>query len=394
MKNILIRYGELTLKGNNKNLFINKLIQNIKFKLKQYKQFMEYKKDYNSLTITVDKKILDEVMMILKNIFGIYSISIVDIIEKKEESILNQTLKIATLFSEGSFKIEVERKDKSFSINSNDLKIKIATNILKKTSHLKVDIHQPQNIISVIIKNDGAYIFTSRVNATKGLPVGISGKGISLLSGGIDSPVASYLAMKRGLHIDFLHFITPPHTTNEALNKVFQLTKQLVKYNQSNFELYVCDFSIILRELMHIKEESYRITLMRRIFIRIANKLAFKIGAQTIITGENLGQVASQTIESINVINETSNLSILRPLITFDKEEIIDIAKKIETFAISILPFDDVCSLYVPKNPTTKPKSYVAQEQEKNLLLDELIEHTLNKSIKSYILKSGEIIER
>lgn len=394
MKNILIRYGELTLKGNNKNLFINKLIQNIKYKLKQYKQFMSYKKDYNSLTITVDKTILDEVMIILKNIFGIYSISVVDIIEKNEESILNQTLKIATLFSEGSFKIEVERKDKSFSINSNDLKIKIATNILKKTSQLKVDIHKPQNVISVIIKNDGAYIFTSRVTAAKGLPVGISGKGISLLSGGIDSPVASYLAMKRGLHIDFLHFITPPHTTNEALNKVFQLTKQLAKYNQSNFELYVCDFSIILRELMHIKEESYRITLMRRIFIRIANKLAFKIKAQTIITGESLGQVASQTIESINVINETSTVSILRPLITFDKEEIIDIAKKIETFAISILPFDDVCSLYVPKNPITKPKSYVAQEQEKNLLLDELIEHTLNKSIKSYILKSGEIIER
>nr|WP_237243905.1 tRNA uracil 4-sulfurtransferase ThiI [Spiroplasma clarkii] len=327
-------------------------------------------------------------------VFGIYSISIVEIAPKETETILEKTLAIAQKLPTGTFKVEVERKDKSFAIASNDLKIQIAGNILRNTEHLKVDVHKPLSKINVVIKSDGVYIFTSRINAVKGLPVGVSGKGLSLLSGGIDSPVASYLAMKRGMQVDFLHFMTPPHTTPEALNKVFELAKTLEKYNQSSFALYVCDFAMILRELMHIKDESYRITIMRRIFIRIANQLAEKIKAKALITGESLGQVASQTIESINVINVTSKLPILRPLITYDKEEIITIAQKINTYETSVLPFDDVCSLYVPKNPVTKPKIAIAEIQEQDLLLSELIDYTINKSIKKYIFKEGELVEK
>ncbi|AHI53220.1 tRNA uracil 4-sulfurtransferase ThiI [Spiroplasma culicicola] len=394
MKKILVRYGELTLKGNNKNVFIAKLIQNIKFKLKPYKEKVEYIKDYNSLTLAVDESVLDEVIEILKNIFGIYSISLVDVVEKDEKRILAKTLEIAKSFTPSSFKVEVERKDKGFAMSSVDLKTSIAGNILRNTDHLKVDVHKPDNKITVVIKSDGAYIFTARINAAKGLPVGVSGKGISLLSGGIDSPVASYLTLKRGMQVDFLHFMTPPHTTPEALDKVFTLAKKLERFNMSNFSLYVCDFSMILRELMHIKEESYRITLMRRIFMRIANALAQEINAKAIITGESLGQVASQTIESINVINETSKLPILRPVLTYDKEEIIEIAKKIDTFETSILPFDDVCSLYVPKKPVTKPKSFVAQEQEKDLMLDEMIDYCLKNNIQKFIYRDGELIEK
>ncbi len=394
MKNILIRYGELTLKGNNRNAFISKLIQNIKYKLKKYKDIIFYKKDHNSLVLEIkDENKLEEICDILQNIFGIYSLSIVEIVEKDLDLILQRCLEVASQHK-GTFKVEVERKDKSFQISSQDLKTKIAVNILKNNQNISVDVHNPQLKITVIIKHNGAFIFTSRINASKGLPVGVSGKGLSLLSGGIDSPVASYLTLKRGMQVDFLHFMTPPHTSKEALDKVFQLTSKIEKYNQSNFSLYICDFSIILKELMHIKEESYRITIMRRIFIRIANKLCDLIKAQAIITGESLGQVASQTIESINVINEVSKLPILRPVLTCDKEEIIEISKKIDTYDISILPFDDVCSMYVPKNPVTKPKSFIAQKQEENLLLDELIDYTLDNLIKTYIWKDGELCEK
>ncbi|WP_342258865.1 tRNA uracil 4-sulfurtransferase ThiI [Spiroplasma endosymbiont of Dioctria linearis] len=394
MKNILIRYGELTLKGNNRNAFISKLIQNIKYKLKKYKDIIFYKKDHNSLVLEIkDENKLKEICDILQNIFGIYSLSIVEIVEKDLDLILQRCLEVASQHK-GTFKVEVERKDKSFQISSQDLKTKIAVNILKNNQNISVNVHNPQLKITVIIKHNGAFIFTSRINASKGLPVGVSGKGLSLLSGGIDSPVASYLTLKRGMQVDFLHFMTPPHTSKEALDKVFQLTSKIEKYNQSNFSLYICDFSIILKELMHIKEESYRITIMRRIFIRIANKLCDLIKAHAIITGESLGQVASQTIESINVINEVSKLPILRPVLTCDKEEIIEISKKIDTYDISILPFDDVCSMYVPKNPVTKPKSFIAQKQEENLLLDELIDYTLDNLIKTYIWKDGELCEK
>ncbi|ALD66768.1 tRNA uracil 4-sulfurtransferase ThiI [Spiroplasma cantharicola] len=394
MKNILIRYGELTLKGNNRNAFISKLIQNIKYKLKQYKDIIVYKKDHNSLVLEIkDSDKLEEICHILQNIFGIYSLSIVEIVEKDVDLILKRCLEVASKHI-GSFKVEVERKDKGFQVSSQDLKTKIAVSILKNNQNITVDVHNPQLKITVIIKHNGAFIFTSRIKASKGLPVGVSGKGLSLLSGGIDSPVASYLTLKRGMQVDFLHFMTPPHTSKEALDKVFQLTSKIEKYNQSNFSLYICDFSIILKELMHIKEESYRITIMRRIFIRIANKLCELIKANAIITGESLGQVASQTIESINVINEVSKLPILRPVLTCDKEEIIEISKKIDTYNISILPFDDVCSMYVPKNPVTKPKSFIAQKQEENLLLDELIDYTITNLIKTYIWKDGELCEK
>ncbi len=395
MKNILVRYGELTLKGNNKNIFINKLIQNIKFKLKPYKDILEYKKDHNSLTIKVnDDSFLETICESLTKVFGIYSISVAEIVERDVNKVLEYTLKVAQSFNKGTFKVEVDRKDKFFELGSTEMKLKIAANILKNCAGLKVDVHNPDLKITVIIKQDGIYIFTSRQNGIKGLPVGIGGKAISLLSGGIDSPVASYLVMKRGMVVDFLHFMTPPHTSVKALEKVFTLAKKLQTFNHSSFMLYVCDFSMILRELMHIKDESYRITIMRRVFVRIANKLATQIKAKAIITGDNLGQVASQTIESINTINETSNLTILRPLLTFDKEEIIHLAKQIGTYETSILPFDDVCSMYVPNKPVTKPKAYIAREQEKDILLDELIEYTISKFIKYYYFKDGEMIEK
>ncbi|WP_338969591.1 tRNA uracil 4-sulfurtransferase ThiI [Spiroplasma endosymbiont of Labia minor] len=389
MKVILVRYGELTLKGANRNDFISKLLQNLKFKIKPYKDDVKFIRDRNSLTLEVTDEKLDKLIFDLQHTFGIYSVSIVKRCEKNLEDIKKAVLEITReLPNSGTFKLEVMRKDKSFEITSSDLKLMLAPIVLKN-SNLKVDVHKPNYTLEIIVKSDAVYIFSSKINAIKGLPVGVSGKAISLLSGGIDSPVSSYLTLKRGMQVDFLHFMTPPHTSELALKKIFDLAEKLSPYNLSNFHLYVCNFSMLLQELMHIPEEAYRITIMRRMFVRITDELAKIIKAKVIVTGESLGQVASQTIESINVINEVSELPIIRPLITYDKEEIIAIAKKIKTYNISILPFDDVCSMYAPKKPVTKPKSFVAKKQEDSILWKEMIEWAIKNSIQKYSFKDG-----
>lgn len=375
MKTILVRYGELTLKGKNKSYFISLLYQNIKFKLRKFKEEVEYLKDNNSLSIKVkNDNLVPELIANLQNVFGIYSLSICEKVENDVEQIKVKCLEIANNLKPSTFKLEVSRKEKGFPIGSQELKKDIAAYILINTKHLKVDVHKPENQIDVIVKKDGTYVFTSKIKCAKGLPVGVSGKGISFISGGIDSPVASYLTLKRGMLVNFLHFMTPPHTTPEALQKVFDLVSRIANYNHSAFSLYVCDFSKLLQELMHMSEPSYRITIMRRMFIRIGNALAKKTGASAIITGESLGQVASQTIQSMNLISEVSDYSIIRPVVTYDKEEIIKKAKKIDTYDISIRPFDDVCSLYVPKNPVTMPKKSIVDKVESELYWQMLLD--------------------
>ncbi|WP_339022990.1 tRNA uracil 4-sulfurtransferase ThiI [Spiroplasma endosymbiont of Crioceris asparagi] len=392
MKTILIRYGELTLKGNNRDIFIDQLIKNIKFKLKPYKESLTYIKDHNSLELEmIDESKIEVICNIVKNIFGIYSYSIAEKISySNTEKIIDTVVESAKIIKNRTFKVNVVRKDKTFPIKSDEFKLDLAKNILQKYDNLKVDVKNPEVEIQVLIKQKKAYVFSEKHDCVKGLPVGTGGKAISLISGGIDSPVASFLSLKRGLQVDFLHFMTPPHTTKEAVDKVFDLIKAIAKYNTNNSSFYLCDFSTILKELMHIKDESYRITIMRRVFLIIANKLSEKIGASAIITGDSLGQVASQTIESMSVISEVSEKIILRPLITFDKEEIIKIAKQINTYETSILPFDDVCSMYVPKKPVIKPKLKQALIQEEGLIIEEMVEYVINNCITRYYLKDGE----
>lgn len=369
MKHILIRYGELTLKGNNRHDFITSLIRNIQHQLKSYGSEIKYLKDRNSLTLAVPETQLSDVVAALKNVFGIYSISLIEKTERNEAAIVETLKKIVERHPEAkTIKLAIQRKDKSFPMDSRELTLKIAPQLLKQYPHLKVDLQHPDLTLEVIIKHRHVDIFDNRSLGAKGLPVGTSGLGLSLLSGGIDSPVAAYLAMKRGMKVDFIHFMTPPHTSAEALKKVFDLASQLAKYNHPDFRLFVVNFSDFLTELNHIPHEGYRIILMRRMFMRIANQLAKQRGHQALITGESLGQVASQTIESMAVINEVSDRPIMRPLVTHDKEDIIKIAKKIGTFETSILPFDDVCSMFVPPHPVTRPNLKKAQFNEQDLL--------------------------
>ncbi|WP_027063034.1 tRNA uracil 4-sulfurtransferase ThiI [Mesoplasma seiffertii] len=393
MKNILIRYGELTLKGNNRNHFIAKLIQNIKFKLKPFKDYVVYIRDNNSLTLEVTDQYVEDVVKELQTVFGIYSLSIVEKTALDFEEITQAVLKIARKSSKKRFKLEVTRKDKTFPMSSTEIKQKLAPIVLRDIGDLIVDVHNPDLKIEIVIKKGHVDIFDTRVAALKGLPVGVSGKGLSLLSGGIDSPVASFLTMKRGMQVDFIHFMTPPHTSPEALEKVFQLAEKTARYNHQQFKLYVCDFAMLLQELQHMPDDSYKITIMRRMFMRIANQVARKINAKALITGESLGQVASQTIDSINVINSTSELAILRPVLTYDKEEIIAISKFIDTYETSILPFDDVCSMFVPKQPVTKPKPWIAEQQEQAIMWEEILKYTVENLIDVYVFKDKKFIK-
>lgn len=394
MKSILVRYGELTLKGNNKHMFISKLLDNIKFKLKKFGQSkIKFIKDNNSLVIDVEDEILNEVLEQLKTVFGIYSLSVIEKCEKHLNQIAKKVVEIAKNSEFKKFKLEITRKDKSFPMTSAEMKLALAPIVLRSVDNLIVDVHNPDLKIEVLVKKDGIQIFSKRIEGLKGLPVGVSGKGLSLLSGGIDSPVASFLTMKRGMHVDFIHFMTPPHTAPEALDKVFKLSKIISKFNSRRFNLFICDFSMLLQELQHIPDESYKITIMRRMFMRIANLLAKANGHEALITGESLGQVASQTIQSIDVINTTSSLPILRPVLTFDKEEIISISKFINSYETSILPFDDACSLFVPKQPVTKPKRWMAEQQENVILWNELLDYTIKNKIQKFVFNNEEFVE-
>ncbi|EXU60300.1 tRNA uracil 4-sulfurtransferase ThiI [Mycoplasma mycoides] len=394
MKYILIRYGELTLKGNNRFQFIDKLISNIKFKLKQFdKEDIKFIKDHNSLTLEIKDELETQIIEQLKTVFGIYSISIINYVNKDLEQIKKAALQIAKNSKAKTFKLEVSRKNKSFNYTSIELKHILATEILKNTDHLSVDVHNPELVIEIVVKKDHVDVFDNRIDGLKGLPVGISDKGLCLLSGGIDSPVSAFLTLKRGMQVDFIHFMTPPHTSYQALDKVFNLAKKLAKYNLSNFKLHICDFNLLLQELQHLIDPSYKITIMRRMFLRIANIIAKNNNNKAIITGESLGQVASQTIQSINVINNVSDLPILRPVITYDKEEIIKIAKFIDTYETSILPFDDVCSMFVPKDPIIKPKLDIANKLEENIYWKELLEETIKNNIKTFVYKNGEFAQ-
>lgn len=377
---IIIRYGELSIKSKNKIDFINKLKQNIKKSLKEFidLKYVTYHDHIEISNFLHEQK--TEITEKIKIIFGISNFSWgwklkkdFDYLEQNILQLLNYDKKL-----EKTFKMFVSRTDKKFIYDSQTVVKKLSSIILKNTN-LKVDVQNPEISIYIKIKSKSVYLFDNKIEGAKGLPVGSSGRVLLLLSGGIDSPVAAYKLMKRGLEVIYLHFATPPVTSEEALNKVVKLVDALKVYNNYSSNLYTCNFLSLQNELMHISLESYRITLMRRMFLIIANKLAQKLDILVLGTGECLGQVASQTVASINVINAVSNVPILRPLIADDKNEIINIAKKIGTYDLSIMPFEDCCSLFVPKKPVTNPKEYIAQkiEAELNELIN--IEHLIDE---------------
>ena len=351
MKIILIKYGELTTKGANRSLFINILYNNIKKALENYN--VKIIKNRVRMFIETEDNI-DEVVSILKNIFGIHSIVVATRVNTNIEEIELNVLDIVKNIEFKTFKVETSRTDKTFPINSMDFSRRIGGLILKNIPNIKVDVHNPEYLLQIEIREDYTYIYHKEILGIGGYPVGVAGHGLLMLSGGIDSPVAGYLAMKRGIKIECVYFESPPHTSILAKNKVKKLVEELTKYEPS-ITLHVVKFTDIQEAIYKNIDPTYMITIMRRMMYRIATKIMENEGCLCLINGESIGQVASQTLTSMSVINSVTNVPVIRPVACLDKLEIIDISRKIGTYETSILPYEDCCTIFLPKHPVINP---------------------------------------
>ncbi|MEA4134309.1 tRNA uracil 4-sulfurtransferase ThiI [Mycoplasma sp. 2704] len=368
---ILIRYGELVLKKKNRKQFINQLAINIKHIVGVTPE-VEFDRMYLPYS--------EENMNNLNYVFGISSYSPVMVVENNMEVFANAVLSSIRPDSK-TFKIAARRNYKKFEFSSDQINNYLGGVVLKNTK-LKVDVHNPDQTFYVEVRNGKTYIFSDYTKGLGGLPVGVSGKVLHLISGGFDSPVAAWQMMKRGLKVDFLTFITPPQTDIRTVEKITNLVKVLNKY-QVTSNLLIADYSHLMNYISFVSKESYKITLMRRSFYRIAEQIAQKYNQQAISNGDNLGQVASQTIESLSTIGEATRMQILRPLLTYDKNDIIDIARKIGTENISIIKANETCELFAPKEPVTKPTIQEALRLENELEnIKELEQELLNSKIE------------
>ena len=392
-KLIMIKYGELSTKKDNIKVFVEKLCNNIKKKLKDYD--ITITKNKVRMFIDIKENDENEIVKKLQEVFGIYSIVICYKVNETIEDINKESYELLKRISFKTFKVETNRANKNFKYNSMEVSKLIGAHILKNIPNIKVDVHNPDVILSIEIRNDYTYIYTSEIKGLGGYPTGIQGKGLLMLSGGIDSPVAGYLANKRGVDIDCIYYESPPHTSIDAKNKVITLAKKLSKYG-SNINLYVIPFTKIQEEIYKNIDSTYMITIMRRMMYRIAEKVAKKIKANIIINGESIGQVASQTLTSMYVINNVSNMPVIRPVACLDKLEIIEIAKKINTYDTSILPYEDCCTIFVPKHPVINPNLSKCIYYETLINYDELIEECINNmekiSIKEYNTQNQKLL--
>ena len=375
-KMILIKYGELTTKKANRNLFINILYQNIREMLKNY-DVKIIKNRVRMFIYVNDDNYFDDVLNILKKIFGIHSIVVCYQVNTNIDNIKNNVLEIAKDLSFNTFKVETKRSDKNFPIKSMEFNNIIGGLLLKNIDDIKVDVHNPDYTLKIEIRNDYTYIYSKEIEGAGGYPVGVAGKGILMLSGGIDSPVAGYMAMKRGIKIECLYFESPPHTSEMAKNKVKKLVEKLSKY-QPNIKLHIINFTNIQENIYKNINPEYMITIMRRMMYRISEKVIDKRGGLVLINGESVGQVASQTLTSMRVINNVTNYPVIRPVACLDKLEIIEISKHIGTYDISILPYEDCCTIFLPKHPVINPNLEKALLYESMFDYKTMIEEAVN----------------
>ena len=374
----MIKYGELTTKGDNRGTFIKLLAANIQNAMIGYELNISY--DFSRMFIETNN-IDDQFIKRLQKVFGIHSFVICKRINSFElEDLKNEVLNLIKNENFNTFKVETKRSNKKYPIPSMELSAKIGAFILKNTNS-KVDVHNPDLVLNIEIRNDAILIYTKEIFGAGGYPVGVQGKGLLMISGGIDSPVAGYLSLKRGIALECLYFEAIPHTSLEAREKVKKLLKVLNEYS-GNIKLYVVPFTKLQEEIYKNCDQTYNITILRRMMYRIATKFAKRRNSKIIINGENIGQVASQTLSSIAVVNEVTKTPIIRPVACFDKLEIIDIAKRIGTYDISILPYEDCCTIFVPKHPVINPTLEKCLQEESKFEYEELVNECVNNIFK------------
>ena len=389
---IVVRYGELSTKGKNRKDFTKALTNNIKKRLRAYLG-LTYRTLHDGLYIELNDENYELIKEDLKQVFGYAYFSGAILVERDIEEIKKTALELTKKKDYKTFKMVSKRSDKSFPLRSDEINRQVAGHVLRN-SDLKVDVHNPDLKIYVVINQDNAVIMDEKIRGIGGYPTGVNGRAMLMMSGGIDSPVAGYLTMKRGLKIECIHFASEPYTSAQAKEKVFDLARQLSVY-QGDIIIHVIPFTELQLAIYKHANESYAITIMRRMMYRIADRICKARKINLITNGESVGQVASQTPESISVIAKVCDTLILRPMCMMDKIESIEMAKRIGTYETSILPYEDCCTIFDPKNPVTKPKEKECLFYESKFDYESLIEEAIkNEEIVkvSYLDKKDDEI--
>lgn len=386
---IMIRYGELSTKGKNRRIFINQLAYNVKQSLHGYPK-VKVRSDRDRMHLILNGEDDRQVMTQLEPIFGIQSFSPVVRIEKDPELICQTAVEmVKDIWEPGkTFKVQSRRSDKGFIWDSNDINKEVGAAIFHGIEGIQVKMVQPDIRVEVEVRNEAAYLSCETIFGAAGLPVGSSGKGMLMLSGGIDSPVAGYLAMKRGVEIEAIHFYSPPYTSEQSLNKAKDLAVKLTPY-VGKIQFITVPFTEIQEEIKRSIPQGYWMTVTRRFMLRLTDKIREIRHGLAIVNGESLGQVASQTMRSMIAINDVTTTPIIRPVITMDKSEIIEVAEKIDTFTLATLPFEDCCTIFAPPEPKTKPKVEKVRQYEERLDIEGLVSRALEAIVIDEI-KSGD----
>ena len=374
-KMIIVFYGELSTKGKNIMDFIRLLGKNIKESLKDFNLTYDIKKDH--IYIHLQNENVTEITQRLKKVPGILSFSIATKVDKDMDEIKKEADRQYKEISPSTFKIDCKRVDKEFPLHSDDINRQVGGHILKNNPDSKVDVHHPELLLHITIREEGCYIYGYKIKGLGGYPLGIQGKCLSLLSGGIDSPVSLYLLMKRGIKVEAIHFMAPPYTSNMVIDKIKDLLSVLNDY-QSSIRLYLVNFTELEKKIYEVAGPSYLVTIMRRMMMRISSIIAKRNNDLILATGESIGQVTSQTLSSISVIDPTSSLAIIRPLATYDKTDIISLAQQIGTYEISIRPYEDCCTIFPIKDPVTHPDIKTVLKIEESFPYEEMIKQCVD----------------
>ena len=376
---ILCKLGEIVLKGLNRHSFEMKLMSNIRRRTQRYGKFKIYSRQSTIYVEPVEETCdLDAAYDACKKVFGIIAIARAVPCAKEKEAIFNTAKEYLApaLLAAKSFKVESKRSDKSFPMGSIQLSQWVGGALHDAFPHLIVDVHNPELTVHLEVREDAAYVHGPAEAAAGGLPIGMGGHAVSLLSGGIDSPVSSYMIAKRGVQLELLHFASPPYTSEQAREKVLQLAQELTVWC-GRLTVHVVPFTEIQEEIRRKCPEDHFTLIMRRFMMRLGDRLAHELACKAIVTGESLGQVASQTIQALVVSDDVATLPVLRPLIGMDKEEIVRIARHVGTFDTSILPYEDCCTVFTPRHPKTKPNLEEVREYEAALDIDALCDRAL-----------------
>lgn len=374
---IMVRYGELSTKGKNRKLFIEQLSRNVRQALAAFPMVkVQGKRD--RMHLILNGADAHDVMGQLNRIFGIQSFSPVIKIEKDVPTLIDTAIQLMKeTYCEGqTYKIITKRADHSFELDTNGINQTVGNAIIDALPFVQVDVRQPDLKLRIEVRQDAIYLTSEVVKGAGGLPVGSSGKGMLMLSGGIDSPVAGYLAMKRGVKIEAVHFASPPYTSPQALDKAKELTVKLVPYVGS-INFIEVPFTEIQEEIKNKVPEGYLMTITRRMMMRVTDRLREQRNGLAIINGESLGQVASQTMHSMMAINDVTTTPVIRPVVTMDKLEIIDVAQQIDTFDLACQPFEDCCTVFAPPQPKTRPTIEKAREYETRLDVEALVDRAV-----------------